>query len=121
MIAYIFHIYTTGFGVSFVGGDTITSITLSIVYLLLLNHFIKVEERDWWKSPEILSSFGILLYFAGSVPLLSMSNYLIENYLDWYFVLFRVINFGFAIIRYALLAFSFYLIYKQTRNIKISV
>lgn len=120
IIAYIFHIYTIGFGVSFVVGDTITSITLSIVYLLLLNHFIKVEKRDWWKSPEILTSFGILLYFAGSVPLLSMSNYLIENYLDWYFVLFKIINFGFATLRYLLLTVSFYLIYKEDRNVKIS-
>lgn len=112
VFAFIFQLLYFGPNASNDLADVIACISLTAVYALVLNRVIRLNKKEWWKSPEILTTIGMLLYFAGSVPFVAMSNYLAKNATDLYVLLFYIINDGLANVRYLLLALSFILIYR---------
>jgi hypothetical protein len=78
---------------------------LAIIYFLLTN-----QNKTWRYSPEFWIALGLILYFGGALPYLSLLKYLEISYPKINIYLFRFITVGLANLRYFLLAYSFWLI-----------
>lgn len=92
--------------------DVAACFSLTIVYSMVLNRIIRINKQESWKTPELLASVGLLVYFGGSVPFVSMTNFLSTTQPELYSLLFDIINVGLANIRYLLLALAFIFIYR---------
>ncbi len=112
VFTWLFQLIYLGLGSLNDTADLMACITLTLVYSMVLFKCIKMNRGKWWASPEILTIIGMLAYFAGSVPFVSMMSYLSKNEPKLYFLLFNIINSGLANTRYLLLFISFFLIYR---------
>ncbi len=113
LIFWLFHLIFLGPYDTSDMSDLAACITLMLTFTILLFRQISYSKIRWLKSPEILTTMGILLYFAGSVPFVAMTNYIAKNDVDLYILMYYFINVGLANLRYLLLALSFYLIWKH--------
>jgi hypothetical protein len=99
-----------GISVFFNYGYIAESGLLVLIYLLVLySHFIK-QNLGWSSSPEIWISIGIVLYFGGVVPYLSLMRYLEQSHHHYSKLLYDFIIEGLCTIRYLLLAVGFWLV-----------
>ncbi|HTB31892.1 MAG TPA: hypothetical protein VK808_07695 [Bacteroidia bacterium] len=94
-------------------GYVAEGILLLVIYLLLLYSQFTKSNNAWKRSPEIWISLGIVLYFGGSIPYLTLMNYLQESHSAINQFLFYFIIDGLANVRYLLLGLGFWLIYRQ--------
>ncbi len=91
------------------------SILLLVLYLLIMySHFTK-HNSNWLRTPELWICFGIVLYFGGVVPYLSLINYLRDSYPKINAFLYYFIIDGLATFRYLLLALGFWFVRSNAR------
>lgn len=120
-LVWIFQLSYFGGSASNSLADLTACISLTIVYSLVLYKSVQLNLGVWWKSPEIISSIGLLVYFAGSVPFVSMINYLARNEPKMYYVMYYVLNVGLANVRYILLFLSFVMIYRTKGKTQLQI
>jgi hypothetical protein len=110
MIIYISDVLIKGISVFFNYGYIAESALLVMIYLLILySHFIK-QSIGWKTSPEIWISIGIVLYFGGVVPYLSLMRYLQSAHPQMSSLLYEFIIEGLETVRYLLLGLGFWLV-----------
>lgn len=96
--------------------DITECITITILFIQLI--FFYFNKTKWSRSPELIISLGLLLYFGGSVPYISMMHYLQEVNPQLNHLLFDFISNVLANVRYILTGFSFWLIYRNAQHVK---
>jgi hypothetical protein len=110
MLIYTFDVLIKGISVFFNYGYITESALLVMIYLLVLySHFVK-QSLNWKTSPEIWISIGIVLYFGGVVPYLSLMKYLQNIHPQYSSVLYEFIIEGLSAMRYLLLGLGFWLV-----------
>ena len=80
-----------------------------MLFLLVLYVQFTKGDSNWTRSPIVWISLGIILYFGGAVPYLSLMHYLQSNP-KINLLLFRIIIDVLANIRYLLLALGFWFV-----------
>lgn len=85
-------------------------IVLIVPYLLLIYRQFTTQNATWKHSPELWISLGIVLYFGGSLPYLSLFNYLQTYHPKVNLYLLSFIDIGLSNVRYLLLAVGFWLV-----------
>lgn len=93
------------------GGILITGIYLTILF----SHFY-IRKDDYLTAPLVISGLGIVLYFAGTIPYLSMMYSLQKKDAHFNQSLFQTIVVALAFIRYLFLAIAFFLLGKFQFN-----
>lgn len=89
------------------------SILLLILYLsLLYTQFTK--GSPWKHTPKLWISLGIVLFFGGVVPYLSLMQYLQNTHPKLNSFLYYFIIDGLENVRYLLLAVGFWIVYRNT-------
>jgi hypothetical protein len=100
--------------------DVAECIVITLVFSIVLFTFGQRGNVSFWASPEKWACLGILLYFACSVPYVSMMGYLERKNPEINTFLYYLISGVLANIRYFLLALAYWMIYrnakKQTSN-----
>jgi hypothetical protein len=105
-----------GFGTYLNYADVTACIGITLVFSVVLYTFGQRTGIPFWVSPEKWACLGILLYFACSVPYVSMMHYLeIKNPAVNTF-LYYLISGVLANTRYLLLALAFGMIYRNTKK-----
>jgi hypothetical protein len=90
-----------------------SGLTVTILYTLLLYRKFKTDPSSLKKSPEVIASIGLIIYFACNVPYFSLFNYLNVHYPDLSKKLFHMITDVLANVRYVCLAIAFWLVRKN--------
>lgn len=88
-------------------------INVTILYTLILHKKLKDDPTSWKKSPDVIASIGLIIYFACNVPYFSLFNYLNTHYPLLSQKLFHMITDILANIRYLCLAIAFWLCRKN--------
>ncbi len=101
--------------------DIIECISITFIFIQIIFKYVKNRTEFWYKSPELIICLGLLFYFGGSVPYISMLHYLQENNPDLNALLFRLINDVLCNFRYVLMGAAFLLIYKNKYPLKPTV
>jgi hypothetical protein len=78
---------------------------MAVIYVVLTN-----QNTMWRYLPELWISIGLVFYFGGAMPYLSLIRYIQESHPKINVFLFRFITVGLANLRYLLLALGFWLI-----------
>lgn len=108
--------FRQGFGIYLNYADVSACLILTTVFSLVLFTFGQGTTKGFKNIPEKWACLGILIYFACSVPYVSMMHYLeVENPKVNSF-LYHLISDLLANLRYLLLAFSFLLIYRSATS-----
>ena len=107
---YIVQIIIKGINVFSTQGYIAESILMLIIYLFILYSCFIEEYSNWKYSPGVWICFGIILYFGGSIPYLSLLSYLENNASKTGSFLYHFIVEGLANLRYIMLAIGFWLI-----------
>jgi hypothetical protein len=94
--------------------DLTACIGFTILLYLVFFELSKTKSKSWWKSPEIIAVFGLFIYFACSVPFISMHNYLLKNYPETAWLIYYNIAMSLSLIRYFLFAVALYLVYRTS-------
>lgn len=102
-----------GFGTYLNYADTTACLVNTVVYTAVLYTFGQRTDKRLWHSPEKWACLGILLYYACSVPYLSMMHYLEVNAPKVNTFLYYLISNVLADVRYLLLAVAFLMIYRS--------
>ncbi len=97
-------------------GDVAACLAITLIFSILLYTFGQQTRVRLWKSPEKWACLGILMYFACSVPYVSMMNYLQTESPAVNTFLYYLISGVLANIRYLLLALAFWVLYRQTNR-----
>lgn len=85
-------------------------ILMVVLYLSVIYMQLTSQNNTWKRSPEFWISLGIVLYFGGDIPYLSLMDYLQQYYPKINLYLYRFINIGLSNLRYLFLAIAFWLI-----------
>ena len=96
--------------------DVAACIVITLVFSVVLYHFGQQTNAPFWSSPEKWACLGILLYFACSVPYVSMMNYLERTNPQVNTFLYYLISGVLANIRYLLLALACWMIYRNAKK-----
>lgn|GEM_PF-3253327 len=91
-------------------GAVAESILLLILYLIVAYSQFRWENNPWKSAPLIWVSVGILIYFVGTVPYLSLMHFLNLHYRILSYYLYNVITVGLSNLRYIMLAIGFWFI-----------
>jgi len=83
------------------------SILLLILYLVVLYSQFRIENNSWKRSPDIWIALGIIIYFGGIVPYLSLVHYLDLYHRTLSYYLYNIIPVGLGNLRYIMLAIGF--------------
>lgn len=105
-----------GFDVYLNLADVAACIVITLVFSMVLYTFGQQGHKRLWKSPEKWACLGILMYFACSVPYVSMMGYLQTENPEVNTFLYYLISGVLANIRYLLLALAFWMLYRQTNR-----
>ncbi|TSJ45382.1 hypothetical protein [Fluviicola chungangensis] len=105
-----------GFGTYLNYADVTACIGITLVFSVVLYNFGQTTSTAFWKSPEKWACLGILLYFACSVPYVSMMNYLERTNPAINTFLYYLISGVLANVRYFLLALACWMIYRNTKK-----
>lgn len=105
-----------GFDVYLNLADVAACIAITLVFSMVLYTFGQQGSKHLWKSPEKWACLGILMYFACSVPYVSMMGYLQTENPEVNTFLYYLISGALANIRYLLLALAFWMLYRQTNR-----
>jgi hypothetical protein len=96
--------------------DVLVCLCFTLLFTIILYQLIIVKRESIWNSPEKIASLGLLIYFACSVPIMSMDLYLIKNLPEIAGLLYHNVNIFLASIRYLFLARALYVIYKRSKQ-----
>ncbi len=96
------------------------SVVVASIFLVILYSSIMKDSINWKQKPEIWVGLGLILYFVGIIPYLSLLHYLQETHPRINLYLYRFITIGLCNIRYLLLAYAFWLVRINT-TLKTSV
>lgn len=88
-------------------------INVIILYTFILYKKFKSDPLSWKKSPEVIASIGLIIYFACNVPYFSLFNYLNTHAPLLSERLFHIVTDTLANIRYLCLAVAFWLCRKN--------
>lgn len=110
-----------GFEVYLNYADVAACIVVTLAFSLVLYTFGQQKSVRLWQSPEKWACLGILMYFACSVPYVSMMNYLQMENPKVNTFLYYLISGVLANLRYFLLALAFWLIYRKTKQKTLNV
>ncbi|WP_343747211.1 hypothetical protein [Fluviicola sp.] len=110
-----------GFEVYLNYADVTACMLITLVFSLVLYTFGQQTSVRLWRSPEKWACLGILMYFACSVPYVSMMNYLQTENPEANTFLYYLISGVLANLRYLLLALAFWLIYRKTKQKTLNV
>ncbi len=61
----------------------VAGINVTMLYSFILYKKFKSDPYSWKKSPEVIASIGLIIYFACNVPYFSLFNYL-NNFYNTY-------------------------------------
>lgn len=119
LIVFVMQAGNQGFGSYLNYADVTACIGITLVFSVVLYTFDH-RTASFWRSPEKWACLGILLYFACSVPYVSMMRYLESTNPEVNTFLYYLISGVLANVRYFLLALACWMIYrnakKQTSN-----
>jgi len=119
-VVFVVQGWKQGWGTYLNYADVTACLVLTIVFSMVLYTFAQRTNQRLWRSPEKWACLGILLYFACSVPYVSMMHYLEEHNPPVNTFLYYLISGVLANLRYLLLAVAFLMIYrtatKQTQT-----
>lgn len=107
---YLTEVIIKGINVFSNHGYIAESILMLIIYLFILYSCFLEEYSHWKYSPNVWICLGIILYFGGSIPYLSLLSYLEKNASTTGTFLFHFIIEGLANLRYIMLAMGFWFI-----------
>jgi len=110
LIAFVVEVSIKGIQIFSNHGYIAESALLLIIYLLLLYDYFTKQNTNWKSSPDVWISLGIVLYFGGVVPYLSLMQYLQSSHPKINLFLFYFIIEGLANVRYLLLALGFWFV-----------
>ncbi len=110
MAVFLSDIIVRGPGIFANHGYITESILLVALYLFVLNFEFNKEFISWKRSPDIWIALGIVAYFGGAAPYLSLMHYLNTNHHTLNYYLYNLVTVGLANLRYILLAVGFWLI-----------
>jgi hypothetical protein len=96
------------------------SITISLLYFILLYFIFNTKSKNIAAVPEVWVSVGLVLYFACCIPYFSLFNFLNENYRSLSETLYFYINDVLAYLRYLFIAVAFWLIRRSSTPISLS-
>ncbi|MNU74585.1 hypothetical protein D3C71_640910 [compost metagenome] len=116
LTVFIIQVWKQGFDGYLNYADVAACIVITLVFSVLLYTFGQQTREPLWRSPEKWACLGILMYFACSVPYVSMMNYLQTESPAVNTFLYYLISGAVANIRYVLLALAFWLLYRQTNR-----
>ena len=105
-----------GFGTYLNYADVTACILMTLVFTLLLYAFGQQKTGPFWLSPEKWACLGILVYFACSVPYVSMMGYLEKKNPEVNTFLYYLISGVLANARYCLLALAFWMLYRNAKQ-----
>ena len=108
--AFITEVSINGLNILSNHGYIAESALLLLLFLLIMYVHFTRERIDWKRAPITWISVGIVLYFGGSIPYLSLMHYLQNNHPKINFFLFYFIIEGLANVRYLLLALGFWFV-----------
>ena len=91
-----------------------SGINVTVLYTFILYKKFKSDPASWKRSPEVIASIGLIIYFACNVPYFSLFNYLNAHYPALSFKLFHMITDVLANVRYLCLAVAFWLVRKNS-------
>ncbi len=110
LIAFLIEMFVKGGAVFSNHGYIVESGLLLILFLFVLYSEFTRKSVSWKRSPDIWISLGIVLYFGGVIPYLSLIHYLQESHPTMNRYLFNFIIIGLSNVRYLLLAVGFWLV-----------
>ena len=96
--------------------DVTACIGITLVFSVVLYNFGQRKSAAFWQSPEKWACLGILLYFACSVPYVSMMHYLETKNPEVNTFLYYLISGVLANVRYLLLALAYWMIYRNAKK-----
>jgi hypothetical protein len=109
-IAFLTELFLTGASVFSNHGYIIESGLLLVLYLFVLYSQLTKQTGNRKRSPEVWISIGIVLYFGGGVPYLSLIHYLEKGHPQINLLLYRFIIEGLSNVRYILLGVGFWFV-----------
>lgn len=118
---FIIQLITNGIEVYMNYADAVECITSTVLFAQVGFYYVKIKNSHGLITPELLTCLGLLLYFGGSVPYITMIHYLQKNNPELNHLLFDFISNVLANVRYVLLGFSFWLIYKKAHNLNVKL
>jgi hypothetical protein len=116
LLAFAFQAWSQGFGTYLNYADVAACIGITLVFSVVLYHAGQRTHTAFLESPEKWACLGILLYFACSVPYVSMMNYLEKINPNVNTFLYYLISGVLANIRYLLLALACWMIYRNAKK-----
>ena len=105
-----------GFGSYLNYADVTACIGITLVFSVVLYNFGQQKNTAFWRSPEKWACLGILVYFACSVPYVSMMHYLETENPKVNTFLYYLISGVLANVRYFLLALAYWMIYRNAKK-----
>lgn len=116
LLAFGIQVGSQGFGTYLNYADVTACIVITLVFSILLYTFGQRTGIPFWYSPEKWACMGILLYFACSVPYVSMMHYLETKNPEVNTFLYYLISGVLANARYLLLALACWMIYRNAKK-----
>ena len=110
--------YNQGFGSYLNYADVTACIGITLVFSIVLYHFGQRTNSTFWNAPGKWVGLGILIYFACSVPYVSMMNYLEHKNPEVNTFLYYLISGVLANARYLLLALACCMIYRNKQTVR---
>lgn len=117
LLSFAHHIINAGFFQFANTTQIISGIIVLTTYILMVWHLTRMAEFEMKSSPEVWLILGVCLYFACTVPFMSLIHFLYSRWPETTEILFNLIVNVFGNIRYLLAALSFWLLFKQRRII----
>lgn len=114
LITMVLQLKLSGPGVFINYAVVASGINVTVLYTIILYRKFKSDPSSWKKSPEVIASIGLIIYFACCVPYFSLFNYLNTYDLKLSKKLFHMITDVLANIRYVCLAIAFWLVRKNS-------
>lgn len=116
LIVFMIQVGSQGFRIYLNYADVTACIGITVVFSIVLNVFGQRTNTPFWVSPEKWACLGILLYFACSVPYVSMMGYLERNNPKVNTFLYYLISGVLANVRYLLLALAYWMSYRNAKK-----
>ena len=116
LLAFGIQVRGQGFGTYLNYADVAACIGITLVFSMVLYTFGQRTGVPFWESPEKWACLGILLYFACSVPYVSMMHYLEMNNPKVNTFLYYLISGFLANTRYLLFALACWMIYRNAKK-----
>jgi hypothetical protein len=116
LIVFGIQVGNQGFEIYLNYADVAACIAITLVFSIVLYTFGQQTRISFWVSPEKWACLGILLYFACSVPYVSMMHYLEMKSPEVNTFLYYLISGVLANVRYLLLALAYWMIYRNAKK-----